>query len=78
MSILQTIKVNDFDVKIIKIPFDKIQNNLEKFNGQKILHPFQTEKTEIVQYKNGKSYPKKIVKMNYNDSIYLRLCRICF
>jgi hypothetical protein len=70
MYIIQTIQVNGFDVQIIKMPLDEIQRNQEKFNGQKILHPFETEKNEkieIVQPKNGKSYEKKSIVMNYSD-----------
>lgn len=71
MSILRTIQINSYDVKIIQIPFDEIQSNQQKFNGQKILHPLQTEKIEkleIIKCKNGKSYEKKNFIMNYTDT----------
>lgn len=70
MTVLHTINVNGFDVKIIQIPLSEIQHQTN-FNGQKILHPFQTEKsekTESVQTKNGQIYSKKITRMNYTDT----------
>ena len=61
-------KVNGQQVVLVRKPLSCLP--VSNFGGQKILHPFKTETTEItvtIKKKDGSSYTKKVPDMHYVD-----------
>lgn len=46
MSVIDNIKINDHNIEIIVLPFERLVEKKSSFNGQKLHHPFKTNEID--------------------------------